>query len=118
MAPTFVTLLVATQHMLRYEWNTETSPNPILELTQNRLMGDAAAGPLKAKLSKVYTTVEWNNLISDPDLSVFMLAYDGASTVVPSYAYKGGAPNYIELSVNETDEKILFELRFNHSIEK
>lgn len=105
----------ATQHMLRYLFTLSANPNG--DLTQNKLKADAAPGPLKAKLSRSYTGPEWENLLSDPDLSITVVPYNqGTSTFNASYAYRS-MQNRIELTV-AGQRTVVVEIRFNHSIDK
>lgn len=116
-----VTLKKATPYMLRYVWVINTGTNG--ELLQTVLMSDAVPGPLKAKLSKTYTTVEWAALNKDADLSVYVNFYNDNGAIIGNSSlncrYSDSGSNRIALGSNSAAtpvHKAVVEIRFNHSI--
>jgi len=114
---TLITLLKATQHMLRYLF-TPTGAITDNELTQARMIADAAAGPLKAHLQSIALTdtTTWNGLDSNKtiDFSVAVIP-NGASPPTASYLYtQSGGANVLQLAATGSGS-VIVELRHEDS---
>lgn len=115
---TLITLMKATQHMLRYLFSPlgATTDN---ELTQARMIADAAAGPLKAHLQEIALTdtATWNGIDTNKKLDFTVnIIPNGATPPVASYLYtQSGGANVLQLAATAAGA-VVVELRYEHSI--
>ena len=119
----FITLMKATQNMLRYAF-TPSSGTTDNELTQAKMIADAAAGTLKAKLTGL-TAAQWNandlgNLGAPAnvrDFCVYIIP-NGASPASASYLWtQSGGDNVLQLASSAAGTFIV-ELWYRHSMER
>lgn len=114
---TFITLMKATQHLLRYLFSPLGATTDS-ELTQSRMIADAAAGPLKAHLQSIALTdtATWNGLDTDNrrDFSVSIIP-NGATPPAASYLYtQSGGANVLQLASSAAGA-VVVELRYDDS---
>jgi hypothetical protein len=114
---TFITLMKATQHMLRYLF-TPTGAVTDDELTQARMIADAAPGPLKVHLQEIALTdtATWNGLDTNEKLDFTVnLIPNGPTPPAASYLYTQSAgANVLQLASNGAGG-VVVELRYDHS---
>jgi len=124
---TILTLLAKSQHSLKYLAADDGGDGgPLLgKVTQDQMFIDAAPGPLKKLLGKIFSAARWTDLIGDvnasppapPQLSVY-LTVDPESVVTAAAAglFNDGADNILGAHSDVTTRAIV-ELRFNHTID-
>jgi len=117
---TLVTLMKATQHMLRYLFSP-LGASTDNELTQSKMIADAAAGPLKAHLQQIALTdtATWNNLDKDSkrDFTVNVIP-NGATPPTVSYIYtQSGGANVLQLAATGAGAAVV-ELWYEQSDER
>lgn len=122
---TLLSLLKASQYMLRYLF-TPTGAITDDEMTQARMLADAAAGPLKAKLKQpsiadnntTATNNAWVALVADPTLSLIITPQNNSPPIGVGAVFGLTGPSsahVIELTASGNGSAVV-ELRFNHSI--
>lgn len=114
---TFITLMKATQHMLRYLFSPLGASTDD-ELTQSRMIADAAAGPLKTHLQEIALTdtATWNGLDTDAkrDFSVNIVP-NGPTPPAASYLYTQSAGENVLQLASGAAGAVIVELRYDDS---
>jgi hypothetical protein len=114
---TFITLMKATQHMLRYLFSP-LGPATDNELTQARMIADAAAGPLKAHLQEIALTdtATWNGLDTNEKLDFTVnIIPNGPTPPAASYLYTQSAGANVLQLASTAAGAVIVELRYDHS---
>ena len=108
---TQVSLLAVSPNMLRYDYAPTGAGNND-ELTVPKMIADAQQGPLRAFLSRfVHDSAGWDDLLTDPTLSIFIAGSGAPPLVGYSFTDFGGA-RVLELSASDADD-VIVEIRFN-----
>jgi hypothetical protein len=119
-----ITVLAATQDMLRLNASTGGEGGDTAVLTQPQLIALCAAGALKSLLSApLYEgppgpgVAAWANMVEDGRLSIYATG-TGTGIVSGSYNFTtDSGVNHFDLATNGAGN-VVFELNFRHSVNR
>jgi hypothetical protein len=119
-------LMKNTQHMLRYAFAAGAEAPADNTLTQAKLVADAAAGPLKARLASVLSPTEWiandlntvANRTPVRDFCVYIIP-NGPGPAAASYSWtQSGGVNVLQLASDAAGGTFVVEIWYAQSMHR